>query len=201
VALTLQNGLGNAQLLGPKACPGTTAEGATLLGPGLVLPAGSGPTYAAAPEWVIDLFQRAGFEAHRCNVEESDAYLWGKLAVNCAINPLSALLQVKNGELLHCPEAANLMNRAALECAEIARAKGIHLPFDDVTAHVHQVATQTADNKSSMLQDIMRGARTECDAINGAVVREGRIAGLPTPVNEILWQLVRSKERTFQKNL
>ena len=191
-AVSLQNGLGNVELLGPRAYPGSTAEGATLLGPGHIRAGGSGPTHMLAPEWVVDLFCRAGLEAHGCTPEEADSVIWGKLCVSCGINALTALLRVRNGELLWKPNVADLMIRAARECAEIARAKRIKLSFEDAAAEVTAVAERTADNQSSMLQDMLRGAPTECDAINGAVVGEGRIMGIPTPVNDVLWQLVQA---------
>jgi len=84
------------------------------------------------------------------------------------------------------------MLQAAAECAAVARAKGIVLPFADPAVRVKEVAERTGDNRSSMLQDILRGAPTECDAINGAVFREGLLSGIPTPVNEFLWKLVRA---------
>jgi 2-dehydropantoate 2-reductase len=192
LAISLQNGLGNLELLGPHAFPGSTAMGATLLGPGHVRAGGSGPTHMVAPEWAIRLFQTAGFECHQCDPGEANSLLWGKLAISCGINALTALLRVPNGELVKRPNAGDLMIRAAMECAAIARAKGIQLPFADAAARVREVAEKTATNQSSMLQDILRGARTECDAINGAIVAEGRRLGIPTPVNEILWQLVQA---------
>jgi 2-dehydropantoate 2-reductase len=192
LAISLQNGLGNLELLGPRAFPGSTAMGATLLGPGHVRAGGTGPTHMVAPEWAIQLFQAAGFECHRCDPGEADSLIWGKLAISCGINALTALLRIPNGELVKRPNAADLMIRAAIECAAIAHAKGIHLPFADPAARVRDVAEKTATNQSSMLQDILRGARTECDAINGAIVSEGRRLGIPTPVNEILWQLVQA---------
>ncbi len=191
-AVSLQNGLGNLELLGGRAFPGTTAEGATLLGPGHVRAGGAGPTHMVAPEWAIDLFRSAGFECYRCRAQEAESLLWGKLTVSCGINALTALLRVPNGELLNRPNAADLMIRAAKECAAIAGAKGIVLPFADPAARVREVAEKTATNQSSMLQDILRGAPTECDAINGAIVSEGRRLGIPTPVNDILWQLVQA---------
>jgi 2-dehydropantoate 2-reductase len=195
LAVSLQNGIGNLELLGPRACPGSTAEGATLLGPGHVQAGGSGPTHLLAPQWTVDLFRRAGFETYGCAPEEAQGLIWGKLCVSCGINALTALLRVCNGELLRRPNVSDLMVRAARECAEIARAKGIKLPFTDAAAQVTEVAERTANNKSSMLQDMLRGAPTECDAINGAVVGEGRSLGIPTPVNEILWQLVQAAVR------
>lgn len=192
IILSLQNGLGNIELLGPKACPGVTATGATLVGPGHVRTGGTGPTHMVAPEPVAELFRRAGFECHRCESHEAESLIWGKLTISCGINALTAILRVPNGELLNRPNAADLMARAALECYEVAGARGVKLPFSDPVERVREVALRTAANRSSMLQDLLRGAPTECDAINGAVVGEGKRLGIPTPVNEILWQLIQS---------
>jgi len=190
--LTLQNGLGNLEALGAGFCLGTTDEGGTLLGPGHVSWGGSGPTYAAAPSWVIDMLSGAGFEAVQCEPTTAVEHLWSKLSANCGINALTALLRVPNGGLLEIPEAVALMGRAASECVEVARAKGIDLPQGDPAARAHEVARRTARNNSSMLQDILRGAPTECDAINGAVTHEANLLGMAAPVNAILWLLVRA---------
>jgi 2-dehydropantoate 2-reductase len=192
IALTLQNGLGNLEQLGPRAHLGVTTLGATLLGPGWVRPGGEGATHLAGPAWVAALFERAGMEAHTVAREQVDSLLWGKLAVNCGINALTALLRVPNGELLERPDAAELMAQAAIECAAVARARGIPLPFDDAAAQARSVAAHTAINRSSMFQDILRGAPTEVEAINGAVARAGEALGVPVPVNATLWRLVRA---------
>lgn len=192
IAISLQNGLGNLELLGKRVSPGSTAMGATLLGPGHVRSGGEGLTQMVAPGWVADLFRESGLEALRCNADEAESLLWGKLCVSCGINALTALLRIPNGGLLERPDASALMVKATEECAAIAKLKGIGLPFPDPAFHVREVAKRTAINKSSMLQDILRGAPTECDAINGAVAREGGRLGAPAPVNEILWLLVRA---------
>jgi 2-dehydropantoate 2-reductase len=145
-----------------------------------------------APEWVVDLFQRAGFEAFRCSPVEAEGLIWNKLSVSCGINALTAILHISNGELLQSRDTADLMVQAAVECATVAKARGIRTISGDPALRVREVARHTADNKSSMLQDMLRGAPTECDAINGAVVREGRRLGISTPVNETLWRLVRA---------
>jgi 2-dehydropantoate 2-reductase len=189
-ALSLQNGLGNREILGSKAFPGTTAEGATLLGPGHVLSGGSGPTHIVAPNRIVELFRSAGFESYGCALAEAESLIWGKLAISCGINALTALLRVRNGELLERADASDLMERAALECASVAQSKGIKLPFSDPVAQVREVALKTSNNRSSMLQDILRGAPTECEAINGAVVREGSRLNVATPVNDVLRRLV-----------
>jgi 2-dehydropantoate 2-reductase len=192
LAISLQNGLGNLEKLGPRAFAGSTVEGASLLGPGHVRAGGSGPTHIVAPEWVVDLFNEAGFKSYRCHESEATGLLWGKLSVSCGINALTALLRVPNGELLSNPTATELMVRATMECAAVARAAEIQLPFADPPRQAAEVAERTASNKSSMLQDVLRGAPTECDAINGAVVREGMRLGVATPINEILRQLVQA---------
>ena len=199
VALTLQNGLGNIEVLeaaiGPeRAALGVTTTGATLLGPGMIRAGGSGPTYIAPHprlELLVDLLETSGFEVHAAS--DLVSLLWGKLVVNTGINALTALLEVRNGELLESSHARSLMNAAALETAQVAEAQGIKLPYDDPSQEVEGVARRTAENDSSMLQDIRRGAPTEVDAINGAVVREGERLGVPTPVNQSLWNLVRAK--------
>jgi 2-dehydropantoate 2-reductase len=118
--------------------------------------------------------------------------VWGKLAINAAINPLTALLQVPNGELLERPTAQALMGSAAAEVAAVAAARGVQLPYADPPAAAQEVARRTAANYSSMLRDIQRGAPTEIDAICGAIVRAGEQAQVPTPVNRTLWQLVKA---------
>jgi 2-dehydropantoate 2-reductase len=196
VALTLQNGLGNLERLGERARLGVTTLGATLLGPGHVRPGGAGPTHLAGPAWIAELLQRAGLEAHTVAPGQVESLLWGKLAINCGINALTALLRVPNGELLARPDAAAVMEAAAEECAAVARARGLALPYASAAEQVRQVAAHTAHNRSSMFQDILRGAPTEVDAINGAVVQAAEGLGVPAPVNHTLWRLVRALATT-----
>lgn len=191
--LSLQNGLGNVETLGERALPGVTEQGATLLGPGRVRPGGEGMTHIAGPEALAEVFRSAGLDARAVDPAEGTSLVWGKLAVSAGINALGAILNVPNGELLARPEARTLMENAANEVAAVARAKGIVLPFADAAAEARRVAAATARNRSSMLQDVLRGAPTEIDAINGAVVREGRRRGVPTPANETLLRLVAAR--------
>jgi len=192
LALTLQNGLGNLEQLGPSARLGVTTLGATLLGPGRVRPGGQGPTHIAGPAWIADILVKAGFDAYPAAEQAVDSLLWGKLAVNCGINALTALLRVRNGELLRRPDALRLLEQAAAECAAVAAARGISLPYADAAAEAREVAARTAANHSSMFQDILRGAPTEIDAINGAVARIGQSINVPVPINTTLWRLVRA---------
>lgn len=118
--------------------------------------------------------------------------MWGKLIINAAINPLTALLQVPNGELLNHPWARKAMNALAREAAEVAQAEQVNLPFTNPIEAVEEVARKTAQNLSSMFQDVRRGAPTEIDSICGAVTEYGEMHGISTPYNRSCWQLVRA---------
>jgi 2-dehydropantoate 2-reductase len=198
VALTLQNGLGNrevlAEILGsPRVALGVTTVGANLLGPGRVSPAGQGvTTLSAHPRLtpLADLLRASGLIVE--SAPDANALLWGKLVINAAINPLTALLGVPNGELLARREARALMAAVAREAASVAVAQGIGLPYPDPVVATETIARRTATNRSSMLQDVLRGAPTEIDAINGAIVRAGAQMGVPTPINRTLWQLLKA---------
>ena len=202
VALTLQNGLGNfealAEVLGKdRVALGTTTQGATLLGPGQAQEGGRGVTHVAEhPRLLplVELLRSADFEILQSPISSLQSLVWGKLAINAAINPLTAILRIPNGELLNRPEALTLLEAAANEVAAVAQAKGIELPFADAGLRAREVAHTTAQNRSSMFQDILRGAKTEVDAINGAVVGEGIKVNVPTPINEVLWRLVKALE-------
>ncbi len=198
VALSLQNGLGNLEALQgalgeERSAAGVTRMGATLLGPGHVRLGGRGPTILGEHRRIgppVVLLRGAGLAIER--VADLEGALWGKLAVNAGINPVAALLRLSNGEIVARPGAADVMRRAAREAQAVAEALGIRLPFPDAGEQAEQAALASADNQSSMLQDVLRGARTEIDAINGAVVRSGQPFGIPTPVNHNLWRLVSS---------
>lgn len=196
VALTLQNGLGNRETLAAslgaeRVILGITTTGATLLGPGLARMGGEGEILLEMhpqSEKIRTLLKRAGMQVELA--PDPTALVWGKLVVNAAINPLTALLRVPNGALLERPAARRVMAALARETASVAGALGIKLQFNDPVGMVEEVARRTAANRSSMFQDVKRGAQTEIDAICGAVVRAGESSGVAAPVNWTMWQMV-----------
>jgi 2-dehydropantoate 2-reductase len=198
LALTLQNGMGNREILvgalgTQRVALGVTTTGATLLGPGLARTGGEGVISVEAHPRLEPLeaaLTGAGFNVQEVN--DADALVWGKLVINAAINPLTALLRVPNGELLCRPAAHKMMGLLAEEAAAVAIAQGIHLPFDDAVRAAEDVARKTASNHSSMFQDIRRGAPTEIDAICGAITKAGENLGVSTPVNRVCWHLTRA---------
>ena len=198
LALTLQNGLGNyetlTQSLGlDRVALGTTTTGATLLGPGLARAGGEGiisiqRDQALGP--LEEALKSAKFKVQI--VENAQSLIWGKLVVNAAINPLTALLQVRNGELLERSSTRELMRALANEVAQVAKAEEIILPFADPVMAAEEVARKTAQNHSSMLQDVLRNAPTEIDAICGAVVKAAQTHKIDTPANWVCWNLVKA---------
>jgi 2-dehydropantoate 2-reductase len=198
LAISLQNGLGNHEVLAAvlgeaRATAGVTTTGASMAAPGIVRPAGEG---VVTLETRFDLDAAAGMlsGAGFAVVRTADlaSLQWGKLVINAAINPLTAILNLPNGDLLKSPAARSLMAELALETAGVAYASNVKLPYPDPVAMVEKVALATANNVSSMLQDVRRGALTEVDAINGAVASRAASQGLSAPFNWGMWQLVQA---------
>jgi 2-dehydropantoate 2-reductase len=204
LVVTLQNGLGNREALERAAGSGDVAVGvatvgATLLGPAhvrtfpgeVVLALDANPAVEEKLARLAGLLYRAGIPAGTSS--DVGPLVWGKLAVNCAINPLAALTGLTNGALLEHPRLRALLHRAAREVADVARANGIDVAGDPA-ARAEDVAQATAQNRASMLQDLDRGVPTEVAFLNGAVVAEAARRRVPTPVNEWLWRSVRARE-------
>ncbi len=196
LALTLQNGLGNYETLirslgRTRVSMGSTTTGATLLAPGLVRVGGEGIISLERGQATAEI--EAAFHSAKFNVQtvkDARSLIWGKLIINAAINPLTALLRIPNGELLQRPAAHELMLGLAREAAKVARAEKIKLPFTNPARAAEEVARKTAHNHSSMYQDVERGARTEIDAICGAIVRIGKKHKIATPLNAMFWKMI-----------
>lgn len=204
--LTLQNGLGNAEkiasIVGKRnVLASITAQGANLVSPGRVVHAGVGETFvgelsgklSSRAKAVASLFSSCRIPAKAC--EKIECLIWGKLVINAGINPLTVILNCRNGELLKRRESRELLHLLVGEAASVARKKGICLPYRSASAQAEKVASLTGENISSMLQDIRRGKHTEIDYINGAIVREGKKCSFPTPFNKFALLLVKALEK------
>lgn len=122
--------------------------------------------------------------------------LWRKLAVNCVINPLTALWNCPNGELKNHPQDV------ATLCAEVASVierEGLHTSADDLRYYVEQVIDSTAENISSMLQDVRALRHTEIDYITGYLLKRARAHGIAVPENARLYDLVKRKESEYER--
>lgn len=205
--LSLQNGLGNVEAVRDAAgaaltLGGVTTHGVTFVEPGHVHHAGVGytkvgaiaPGSAPLAGEVAAALTQAGMKAEA--VPDIAAELWAKVIVNAGINPLTAITGLPNGEVLAQPGLKALLEATVREAEAVARAAGIRLPEGDLVERTRRVAQLTAPNKSSMLQDIERGRRTEVDSICGAIVRTARAHGTSAPLNAALLALVQGIEST-----
>lgn len=200
--LTLQNGLGNVETLCGTAgsanlMAGVTSEASTLLGEGHVKHVARGVTRFGA--WTScpvasaqQVLVKAGFQ-----VEITDSpgqVIWEKTAINSGINPLTALLNITNGQILQIPEVRQLMRDLVVEAVKVASTEGYRFTHS-VVELAEAMCVQTSENVSSMLQDVRAGKPTEIDAISGEIVRRGLQAALPTPRTRVVWQLVKGLEK------
>jgi 2-dehydropantoate 2-reductase len=210
IVVTLQNGLGNEDILkkyfGPaNTAAGVTSQGATFAGPGHIRHAGTGPTHLCMSDKnneklkpFIEELRKAGFEAEAENNIES--LVWSKLVINVGINALTALTGLKNGELLDYTETKDLMKDLVDEAVAVCDKSGIKLTYDDPLSVVYSVSEKTGLNRSSMLQDFDRGSMTEIDFINNAIVREADKNGIAVPVNRTVAALVKTIDLGRKRN-
>ncbi|MBI2424500.1 MAG: 2-dehydropantoate 2-reductase [Candidatus Hydrogenedentes bacterium] len=199
--LTLQNGLGNVESLctlvgSARVLAGATSEAATLLEEGRVRHVASGKTVFGGWTSCDGEPARAALAAAGFTVEITDApgqTIWEKAAVSSGINPLTALLDVPNGLLLQMVEVRQLMRDLVVEAAKVASTEGYR--FDHSLVEVAEsMCMATAENISSMLQDVRASKRTEIEAISGEILRRATLASLPTPRTRVIYQLVRGLE-------
>jgi len=205
IVLTLQNGLGNEEIIrrhfgAERTAAGVTSQGATFLGPGRIRHAGKGPTHVAMTDGdgvkltgLVKALEAAGFETH---LEKDVADLvWSKLVINVGINALTAFTGLPNGKLAEMEETRALMADLVAEAVAVARKRGIHFTYADPLATVLEVAKKTGANRSSMLQDFDRKRESEIDFMNGAIVREAAALGVPAPVNAAVTLLIKAMEK------
>jgi 2-dehydropantoate 2-reductase len=205
LVVTLQNGLGNLESIGEvvgaeRTLLGVTYVGAALVGPGHARLTAPGKSFVGEPtgarskrvEQLAQTFSTAGLPTEA--TDHLWEIVWGKLVINAALNATCALTGATGESCLHSPAACELLGIVADETARVAAALGISLPYPDPPARVRQHCRDVGRSKPSMLQDIERGRPTEVDAINGAVVRQGRRLGVPTPYNEALSLLVKARQ-------
>lgn len=207
--VSVQNGLGNVEALADaftdrQVFAAVTTHGVTFVEPGHVRHAGVGYFRVGSPfneharaEELTGLFRGVLPDAEHSPRIVGE--LWAKVVVNAAINPLTAITGLRNGALLEVPALRDLMQRAAEEAVDVARAEGAPLPEDDLAMRARRVAELTAQNKSSMLQDVERGRPTEIDAICGEVVERGLRRGVDAPVNLALRALVKGIEESTRR--
>jgi 2-dehydropantoate 2-reductase len=210
VVLTLQNGLGNEELLravvpGAIVFGGLTTCGAYLLDAGVLQKGGGGKVLIAenpAAAVQLQVLQSALRDAG-CTVELTDNiehYRWQKLIVNAAINPVSAIYRLPNGALLSVKEIAARMERITSEAVKVAQAVGMGISKAQAWQAVVEVCRATPNNRSSMLQDVLQQRPTEIAAITGQIIRKAREHGIAVAENEAVYRNIREIEAAYQLN-
>lgn len=201
IVASLQNGLDNIKTLhdfyDQRTVGGVTSCGATYLSPGRVRFAGKGDLIFGSTAGRKDLAESVCFAFGGTGIpcqstNDIMAEVWMKVIVNASINPITALVRRENACIEEDVELKELARRVCEETVLVAKASGVRLPRCDPFSKVMGVVAATRLNRSSMLQDVEAGKRTEIDEITGAVVNEARRFGIATPTNETLWRLVKS---------
>ncbi|MFH1045654.1 MAG: 2-dehydropantoate 2-reductase [Candidatus Omnitrophota bacterium] len=210
--VTLQNGLGNIQVLNDlvgeeRVLAGVTSQAATYIEPGCVRHAGEGETIIGRVNKdplgqgraILELLNKSGIATRTCR--DIHSLVWSKLVINAGINALSAITRLPNGTLLEYPFAKELLRAAVSEAVRVAKKKRIKLTYDDPIQKVESVCRLSCANFCSMLQDILHRRQTEIDFINGAIVRQGKELGIATPVNEVLTHLIKTIEASYAQQI
>lgn len=194
---SLQNGVGNEEILAEffeNVVGAITTYGANLAEPGKVVYAGKGKTVLGNykgdyAQVFFEVLSNSGVDAEIVNdIEEK---IWEKAAINAVINPITAICRFNNGKVVEIPEIWEIAKRTAAECQEILMKMGYRV---DIVKTVKEVALKTSENRSSMLQDIEKGRKTEVEFINGAFVRKGGEVGVDAHYNRTLLSLIRGIE-------
>ncbi len=201
--LLLHNGMGTQDELPANNQPilqGTTTHAARHDGSTIIHVAGGithiGPTSPAAQSLshlAEVLHQALPDVAWHNNIASAN---WRKLAVNCVINPLTALYNCRNGDLQRHPEQIELICR---EVSSVMEMEGYHTSCEGLQQYVMEVIQSTADNVSSMLQDIRTQRHTEIDYITGYLLRRARSYGVTLPENARLFELIKRKENEYER--
>ena len=202
--LTLQNGLGNIETLtevvgADRVVGGLTFHSADLQAPGRVRHTNKGPTYLGE----LDRQQTERLETIRATMEQAGmqpqveddivATMWGKFVLNCSINPLCAISDLRPGHIREVAAFDELQTKIVEEVLALVAAKGIQLadptPLESIKAY-----SAKKFHRVSMQQHLLRGRQTEIDSLNGYVVRESERLGLSAPYNDALTRIVKGRQ-------
>jgi 2-dehydropantoate 2-reductase len=207
---TVQNGLGNEETIAShvdRVVRGTTFPAGRILEPGHVQwdvkgdttlgPFEPKPAPLSEVERLADACTRAGMPTHA--VADARGPQWRKVIFNASTNPVGALTGLSHGRVCERPDLRALVSGLVDEGKAVAAAQGIVLDADPEELIDHAARPEVAyHHRASMLQDVDARRPTEIDYLNGGIVRFGREHGVPTPLNEAVWALVKGVEQSWQ---
>ena len=198
--LLLHNGMGIASRLAKcrpqqRIALGTTTEAAYWQSANTLVHAGYGETRlgladgSEPPRWYED-WRALGGDAGWC--EDIEKALWEKLLINCAINPLTALYQCRNGTLTEDPQLRQTVAALCRELAAVSLAKGENISSGELEQRVREVIAATASNYSSMMRDFQLQRPSELEFITGYLVHEAGLLDVPCPLNQSVLRKLRA---------
>ncbi len=210
LVVSLQNGVDNVERIdlaaGIDAVPAVVYIAAEMIGLGRIKHSGRGDLIIGSPspdhhfsesrlEEVASVFTRAGVP---CRVSRDiRSELWKKLIMNCAFNAVSALSRTKYGRIARDAGSIEVITHVINEAVAVGKAEGVQLSADTMIAAALKLGSEAIPEAvSSTAQDIARGKPTEIDSLNGFLVRRGHELGVPTPVNQTLYSLVKLLEES-----
>jgi 2-dehydropantoate 2-reductase len=204
---SVQNGLGSEEIIAefvPHVIRGTTFPAGHLNGPGNVGFDIKGDTWVgpfeptktpfAMVEQLAQTLTRSGMNT--IALPDARGAQWTKLIFNASTNPVGALTRLHHGAATFFPPTAELFEQLIAEGEAVARALGISLD-NDPRVLVRKGANAPGKHRASMLQDVLAGRETEVDFMNGAIVKHGKQVGVPTPLNQAMWALVKGLEHSW----
>jgi 2-dehydropantoate 2-reductase len=208
IVVSMQNGVDNAEQIhaasGLAALSAAVYVAAAVPQPGTVKHVGRGDLVLGPrneqTEKVAEVFMRAGVPCKISDTLQSE--LWTKLVWNCALNAVSALGNATYGDIIASEDAKKVVEGLVHEVLAVAKAAGVALPFFSepkvAIDTAFKIASQMAATRSSTAQDMARGKKTEIDGLNGFIVRKGSELGVPAPLNQAVYALVKLAEAKFQ---
>ena len=203
--LSLQNGLGNKELLQEYVSTEQIMLGMTLYPSDLIAPGEIVSSFADIGALVdaegplTERTKKISAEMDKAGIkhiigEGAWEFIWEKIIFNAVANPLCALLGVSS-EMLSPIGAFDLLYQMADEGLAIANANGVAISSESMRKRL-DVLELGKPHAPSMLVDITAGRKTEVDTINGGLAREGKRLGIPTPINDIIIRLIHLKEKS-----
>ena len=210
-ALTLQNGIGNVEVLiaelgRERVVAGVSMNSAANPAAGRCAYTNVGMTSigeldgrdAQRTKQVAEMFNKAEIPTEI--IPDPMNWIWGKFVLNCGVNALTAITGLRSGEIYRTPEVSALQDRVIDEIMAVVQRKGVHLPEKDPRKKIKDHC-RVRYNKPSMMQHIEQGRRTEIDSLNGALVREAKALGVATPYNEAVVAIVKGLEKSRRQTL
>lgn len=209
IVTTFQNGIGNTEKLADYVKEDNVSFGvidfsAVLVGPGHI-------NYQLADAMIacgtysgeenekfnkfIKMMNDAGIKASIG--EDPESAVWNKLVINASYNALCGIAGIRMGALMDQEESWVIIEGMIKELVEVANKKGIDLDYDYCIKHARELGEKVRYHYPSLAQDVARKVATEIDAINGAIVREGKKVGVATPYNEVVVNMMKIIEGTY----